>query len=355
MRVPVDYMPGKGAGGARGFGGHRWVGGSPAGAGERPRRGLGARAAGPLAGGGGRRRQPERPWGQGRRPGRRTHRSRDLSNAPAPIPELALPPSQVEELMTLLSKGMRATQLYLPNNPVYQRAVENIRGAFRHIWQATDDLHFDVGETDLRWEGAVVYHQEQKNESIAWTLYKDGVRSLLFKPGVEDQEIVGFLRVLHLAKTLQADAADDLLTLLWQEDFQFIAYTFRELATENAVPIEAGETIPSSSPSDVRRVVVEEAPPPREGLVSIDDFDTTLYFLDDTEIDFLHKSVEPEYAQDLPGNVLAMLFDLLELQTYRTVRADLISIVENFIPYLLGAGDFRSVASILRESRTSLH
>jgi len=256
--------------------------------------------------------------------------------------------------MTLLSKGMRATQLYLPNNPVYQRAVENIRGAFRHIWQATDDLHFDVGETDLRWEGAVVYHQEQKNESIAWTLYKDGVRSLLFKPGVEDQEIVGFLRVLHLAKTLQADAADDLLTLLWQEDFQFIAYTFRELATENAVPIEAGETIPSSSPSDVRRVVVEEAPPPREGLVSIDDFDTTLYFLDDTEIDFLHKSVEREYAQDLRGNVLAMLFDLLELQTYGTVRAELISIVENFIPYLLGAGDFRSVAYILRESRTIL-
>jgi len=256
--------------------------------------------------------------------------------------------------MSLLSKGMRATQLYLPNNPVYQRSVENIRGAFRQIWQATDDLHFEVGETDLRWEDTVVYHQDQKNESIAWTLFKDGVRSLMFKPGIEDQEIVGFLRVLHQAKTLQADAADDLLTLLWQEDFQFIAYTFRELVSENAVPIEAGETIPSTSPNDVRRVVVEEAPPPREGLVSIDDFDTTLYFLDDKEIDHLHKSVEREYAQDLRGNVLAMLFDLLELQTYGTVRAELISIVENFIPYLLGAGDFRSVAFILRESRIIL-
>jgi hypothetical protein len=256
--------------------------------------------------------------------------------------------------MSLLSKGMRATQLYLPNNPVYQRAVENIRGSFRQIWQATDDLHFEVGETDLRWEEAVVYHQDQKNESIAWTLFKDGVRSLVFKPGVEDQEVVGFLRVLHQAKTLQADAADDLLTLLWQEDFQFIAYTFRELVSENAVPIEAGETIPATSPNDVRRVVVEEAPPPREGLVSIDDFDTTLYFLEDKEIDHLHKSLEREYAQDLRGNVLAMLFDLLELQTYGTVRAELISIVENFIPYLLGAGDFRSVAYILRESRTIL-
>ncbi len=98
----------------------------------------------------------------------------------------------------------------------------------------------------------------------------------------------------------------------------------------------------------------EEAPPKREGLVSIDDFDTTLYFLDDKEIEYLHKEVEREYAQDLRGNVLAMLFDLLELQTYGTVRAELISIVENFIPYLLGAGDFRSIAFILRECKVIL-
>jgi HEAT repeat protein len=256
--------------------------------------------------------------------------------------------------MTLLSKGMRATQLYLPNNPVYQRAVENVRGAFRQIWQATDDLQFDVQESDLRWEDNVVYHQEQKNESIAWTLYKDGVRSLSFKPGIEDEELVRFLRVLHQAKNLQADAADDLLTLLWQEDFQFIAYTFRELATENAVPIEQGETIPTTPPDDVRQAVEEEAPPRREGLVSMEDFDTTLYFLDDKEVEYLHKEVEREYAQDLRRNVLAMLFDLLELQTYGTVRAELLSIVENFIPYLLGAADFRSVAFILRESRLIL-
>jgi hypothetical protein len=267
--------------------------------------------------------------------------------------------------MQVISKGMRATQLYLPNNPVYQRAVDNIRGAFRGIWQATDDLIFDIGETEMRWEDNVVYSQDQRNESIAWTLYKDGVRSLTFKPGVEDAEMVRFLAVLHQAKNLQADAPDDLLTLLWAEDFQFVNYTFRELASENAVPIErgAGPAIPGgggggeagegrgTDPSTIRRQVEEEAPPKREGLVSVDDFDTTLYFLDDKEIEYLHKEVEREYAQDLRRNVLAMLFDLLELQTYGTVRSELISILENFIPYLLGAGDFRSVAFILRESK----
>ncbi len=271
--------------------------------------------------------------------------------------------------MQVISKGMRATQLYLPNNPVYQRAVDNIRAAFRQIWQAADELIFDIGETEIRWEDHGVYSQAQRNESIAWTLYKDGVRSLTFKPGVEDLEIVRFLAVLHQAKNLHADAADDLLTLLWAEDFQFVNYTFRELASENAVPIERGDAgapiggggagggggeASAVAPETVRRQVEEEAPPKREGVVSVDDFDTTLYFLDDKEIEYLQKEVEREYAQDLRRNVLAMLFDLLELQTYGTVRAELISILENFIPYLLGAGDFRSVAFILRESKVIL-
>lgn len=264
-----------------------------------------------------------------------------------PNTELALPPSQVEELLSLIGKGLRAVQLYLPNNPVYQRAIENVRVACRKIWQVTDNLVLDVQETDLRWDSTVVYSHDQKNESIAWTLFKDGVRSITLRPTVEEAELVRFMQVLHHARTLQADASDDLLTLLWQEDFQFLSYTFRELSLDAGSPIETEDTTTSSA-DDVRQQVQQEAPPQRES-VSIDEFDTTLYFLDDKEIAYLQAEVEREYAQDLRHNVLSLLFDLLELQSYGTVRTELISIVENFIPYLLGSGDFHSVAFILRE------
>jgi len=256
--------------------------------------------------------------------------------------------------LSLITKGVRATQLYLPNNPVYQRAIDNVRGGFRTLFQSIDELVLQVTEGELKWEDEVVYTNENKSESIAWTLYKDGVRSLTFRPGLEDDELVRFLRILHQARNLQADAADDLLTLLWEQDFQYIGHTFRELLTENAVPIEPGAEVPPVSASDVAQGVQEEAPPRPEGMVSIDDFDTTLYFLDEKEIAYLQQEVDREYSQDLRANVLGMLFDLLELQTYGTVRAELISILENFIPYLLGAGDFRSVAFILSETRTIL-
>jgi hypothetical protein len=52
--------------------------------------------------------------------------------------------------------------------------------------------------------------------------------------------------------------------------------------------------------------------------------------------------------------VIAILLDLFELQSFSTVRAEILSIVENFIPYLLGVGDFRSVAYVLREIQVVL-
>ncbi len=270
--------------------------------------------------------------------------------------ELALPPAQVEELLQALVKAQRAHQLYLPNNPVYQQAIEKLRNLFRKIWEATDDLFLDVSESELRWEGNPVYSVPNKSESVAWVLFKDGVRSLVFRPGVEQDEIVGFLDVIHRARMLQAEDNDDLLTLLWEKDFQRIQYQFQDLSADAGtmqLPVEEEIQPAQTSPQAVQRAVEEEAPP-RAGIVRTEDFDTTLYFLDEREIEFLRASVQQEYAQDVRRNVLEMLFDVLELQPYPTVRAELISILDSFLPYLLGAADFAAVAYVLREAKAVL-
>ncbi len=273
--------------------------------------------------------------------------------------ELTLPPAAVEELLQALVKALRAHQLYLPNNPVYQNAVETMRAAFAPIWQAQTELILDVTEADLKWGQHVVYSQPNKGESVAWVLFKDGIRSVTLLPGVEDEEIVGLLDVVHRARTLQPEDNDDLLTLLWEKDFQLIRYTFHELAGTEAgtmqLPTSAEVARGAGEGRPVAQVVEEEAPPvAAAGIIKPEDFDSTLYFLDEQEIAYLKREVEREYVQDLRRNVLAMLFDVLELQAYPTVRAELISILESFLPYLLGAGDFLSVAYVLREVRAVL-
>ena len=133
-------------------------------------------------------------------------------------------------------KALRAHQLYLPNNPVYQRAIETMRAAFAPVWEGEDELVLDVRDAELRWSGHVVYQQEARGESIAWMLFKDGVRSVTLLPGVENEEIVGLLDVLHRARTLQEEDNDDLLTLLWEKDFQLVRYAFQDLTSDTAGP-----------------------------------------------------------------------------------------------------------------------
>jgi hypothetical protein len=297
-----------------------------------------------------------------------------VTDATAPLAGTTIDPQVADALMQTLVKGLRATQLYLPNNPVYQQAIQNVRAAFAPVWQETSELTLGVTESDVVLDKRAVLSQPSRQESVAWVLFKDGIRSLTFLQGVEAEELPRFLGVIHKARQLPADADDDLLTLLWEQDFQYVRYNFVELAAADAVPIPQapdaglpaspfgppGSGSPSETPEAaqerVRRQVVEEAAAPEQpkGIVSLEEFDSTLYFLDDTERGYLTQEIEREYKQDLRGNVLAMLFDLLELQTYSTVRAELISIVENFIPYLLAIGDFRSVAATCREQRIIL-
>ena len=110
--------------------------------------------------------------------------------------------------------------MYLPNNPIYHRAMGNVRDAFKPVWGATDEIILTIDETDFVWEETVVYQQLNKTESFAWALYKDGMRILTLRRGCEEEEIIRFLQIVNQAKLLPADAGDDLSTLLWEQDFE---------------------------------------------------------------------------------------------------------------------------------------
>lgn len=56
----------------------------------------------------------------------------------------ALPASQVAELIAVMVKALRAFQIYLPNNPIHQRAIQNVRAAFKPIWATVDELVLKV-------------------------------------------------------------------------------------------------------------------------------------------------------------------------------------------------------------------
>jgi HEAT repeat protein len=212
-----------------------------------------------------------------------------------------------------------------------------------------DQLILHVTEDGLVWEGHLVLEEDNKGDSISWVLFKDGVRGVVFEPSVEDEELVRFLGAIHQTRNLPEDADDDLLTLLWHEDFQYIKHDYIEVGLDDQRPLEHSDLHEKAPPLNIVREEAQQEAKRPEGIVNIDDFDSTLYFLDDNEIQYLNAEVEREYNQDLRRIVISALFDVLELQHDQTGYDEIVTILEDFIPYLLGAGDFQSVAYILQE------
>ncbi len=308
-------------------------------------------------------------------------------SAPTEAPEKREPPfnpALVEELLRQLDKTVRAHQLYMHNNPTYLKSLELLRAAFAPVWAETDALPLSVTDLNFIWFDHPVHEQaERASDSLPWTFYKDGLRELTLSPGFEGPELELLLDIIPRVRKATA-GEDDLITLLWEQEFAHLTYRYVEVSSEGGVPIdpsaapgrwpaEPGEVVddPRLAIEEARQAVAADATgeaakgPPGSGggaqeemkqspsgIVKMEDFDSTLYFLDADEVAYLRGETEREYAMDLRRTVLTGLLDVFELQTDKTVRAEVIRNLDALTLHLLAGRQFSNVAFLLREIGT---
>jgi hypothetical protein len=271
-------------------------------------------------------------------------------------------------MLRVFDKAIKAHQLYLPNNPTYAKAMGNARAAIAPLWDHTGSLVFQVTDVALKWYGVTVNsHPEKGGDSLPWLLFKDGLRELTLLPGFEDEEMERFLAIIPRVRHAQPHE-DDLLTILWEQDFQCLKYRYIEIndpsaplsadASQGRWPAPAGGTYdpPAKAIDEAKDEAQQEktagsAEPPTKpsGVVSMEDFDTSLYFLDPNEIAYLKQETDREYALDLRRLAVMALLDIFELQVDPLVRAAVAGDLEALILHLLTAGQFSTVAFLLKE------
>ncbi|MFA6167947.1 MAG: HEAT repeat domain-containing protein [Gemmatimonadaceae bacterium] len=285
-------------------------------------------------------------------------------------------PQLVAEMLRQLDKTIRAHLLYLNNhnNPSYVRSLEQARAVFAPMWEETDSVRLSVTDTALEWFGQQVFEEPTKaSDSLPWTLFKDGLRELTLQKGFEESELVDFLDIIPKVRHA-LPTTDDLLTLLWENEFTKLQYRYVDVSDESA-PLEASPEPgrwpkmgggDSADPSEAVQEAKDEAAEAgssgggasekqgRSGIVSMEDFDTTLYFLDGKEVEYLRQETLREYATDLRRAVLDSLLDIFEFQPDPLVRAEVLSDIEALMLHLLSAGQFAAVAYLLREASATL-
>jgi HEAT repeat protein len=260
----------------------------------------------------------------------------------------------VEEMLRALMKAMRAHQLYLTNNPMHAKAMDACRAAFQPLWEATGEVSFVVTETELRWMGRPVLVEPAKaSDSLPWLLHKDGVRELELLRGFEDDEVIRLLEIIQRVRRASPDE-DDLITILWEQDFSFLRYKYVELSLD-AVPGIQASAFKDRKVDVPAATVSAPADSPVSGIINMADFDTTLYFLDNNEVAYLQAEVAREYEGDLRTNVAGMLLDIFEAQAAPAVRDEIIQLLDYYLLHMLSTHAYGATAYLLRECAQTIN
>ncbi|MBI5696421.1 MAG: HEAT repeat domain-containing protein [Nitrospirae bacterium] len=153
------------------------------------------------------------------------------------------------DVVMVLVKTVKATKIYLPNNPIYQKFHEELGERFGAFFEHEERLGIQVRPHELAFMGQQVYENLERDDNLALMFFRDGIREICFEKGVTPDETRGFIDILRQGSGgMELD--DDLVTLLWDRDFTNITYTLTEEETEEEAAEEAAlmyEIIPTST------------------------------------------------------------------------------------------------------------
>ena len=138
------------------------------------------------------------------------------------------------ELVRALARAARSFITYDARNETVRRMISDYRECAQCCLEAQGTVEIDVHPFELVWKGDVVYAEPDRERSLAFRLFRDGVRACIIKPDVPWEELLRLLEILSVRYVGIRQHEEDTLTLLRQADFKKIEFK----VVEAYVPVE---------------------------------------------------------------------------------------------------------------------
>ena len=113
-----------------------------------------------------------------------------------------------------LTRSARSFTLYDPSNKVVRTLIGDYRDKLRKVLEAFGSLVLEVHPFELVLGREVVYLERDRERSLSFRLFRDGVRRIGFEPGMTWEEMLRLLQILSIRYTGVRQQEDDLVTLL---------------------------------------------------------------------------------------------------------------------------------------------
>jgi HEAT repeat protein len=256
-------------------------------------------------------------------------------------------------LVLFLVKTVKSLLLYPKNNPIPREFKRKLHQEFCNFLDSNDELRLEVKSSQLLYQGKTVHEDKDREEGMAYALHKDGVRELTFVQGLEQEELVHFLEVMELYLK-STDLEEDLVTLLWEKDFNHIKYLVVDDLLDVDVP--KAEDIPDDW--DFSRLLDSEAPLSGEDKLSLEQKEEQrrellekLKEFSPKEIEEIHKILESDDHYHSWDDFFTILGEVLTTEDNFSEFDELMKNIEKILDALINVSDFDSASKIMERLR----
>jgi len=260
----------------------------------------------------------------------------------------------VKRSIQLLNNTLKSLLIYPKNNPLPKEFKKKLYFNLSEFLDTYDELKLEVEPAQMLYEGKTVYEDGEREEGMAYILHKDGIRELAFLKGLDQSEIDDFIEVMEIGLSTR-ELEEDLVTMLWEKDFNHIKYLVVDDLLDIQVP--SAEEIPDSW--DFHRLFSSEIAVPEQKTEV--DFEADYQKRQRQTKEFLQKL--KEYSAEEIENIQKLLelddgrqsleefFDIVtEIWMVETDFAEfnlMMEAVEKILSALITIADFSSAARVM--------
>lgn len=293
-------------------------------------------------------------------------------------PQASVSPAELAEvkaIMASFAKTGRSFKLYSRNNEMIVKFVGELYDKITAFLEKRDSIVFAVRPTQFLYSDEAVYENDDRGESFAFKLYKDGVRQIAFYQGLDKRELVDIIDIISTNFDSFQYADDDIVTLLWKHDFDKISYVVVEAFAEDTTEEEKSDY--KANIDAIVNLVKTDVPPEnaiRSARLSVDDIiiaqqreekdddllsappftpstAANIFAIGEAEFQRIGGELQAMDMQSSVDDMVEVVFEIFEQEDKIEDMNDLVEVVLQLLDTYILSGDLRRVNALLKRLR----
>ncbi|MCK5426399.1 MAG: hypothetical protein KAJ34_01800, partial [Thermodesulfovibrionia bacterium] len=214
----------------------------------------------------------------------------------------------IKDILQGVLKAKKILNMYPPNNPIYIKTFTDIYSKIKHFLEIKTMLSLQIHQNEILCNKEQVYYVADKEDNLALFFFKDGIREISFYKGMSESEFEDFIKIINTDFENVA-REDDIVTLLWERDFDHIKYIVSEAFLyddADDVDEKSFETAKNNMYSDDNLARAYH-----DGLETTEKQVITPVPLSETDLKHISDDIEKAMSEPKVDKLITILFELL--------------------------------------------